>query len=101
MCAIAVYYAMCVWDRIPFTASTLATSVTAVRANIGLAIYAYISLILVFVWSIFWTIGAGSTVFVSAGCSPDGTCESNINLGLLFLLFLSFYWTSQVIMNVV
>lgn len=101
MCVAAIWYTCCVWDRIPFAATTLATSVTAVRANVGLALYAYISLILTFGWAIVWTLGAGSTIFVLAGCSSDGSCQSSINLGVLFLFFISFYWTTQVIMNVV
>jgi Plasma-membrane choline transporter len=102
MCAVSAWYAYCVWDRIPFAASNLVTSVTAVRSNIGLAMYAYISLLLVFGWSILWTIGAGSTLFIVSGCdSANGICENDTNMILLFLFFLSFYWTVQVIMNVV
>ena len=102
MSAFSAYYAYRVWSRIPFAASNLVTAVTAVRSNLGLAFYAYSSLLLLFGWSIFWSVGTLSTIYVVSGCSvADEQCESEINGGIMFLFLVSYYWTMQVISNVV
>jgi hypothetical protein len=100
-CAISAYYAWNVWNRIPFAASNLVTAVTAVRANIGLAFYAYLSLVLLFGWSIWWTVSSVSTLMVVSECDGDGECAKEISGLLVFLFFISYYWTIQVITNVV
>lgn len=94
-------YAFRVWDRIAFAAANLATAVTAVRANVGLAVYAYWSVIVLFFWSVAWSLAAVSTIFVKANCSTQGQCEGQVSGFLIFLFLLSYYWTSQVIANVV
>lgn len=72
------------------------TATTAIRANLGLAFYAYLSLFLTFGWAIWWTAGTISAIFVLGDCDADGSCESNVNGFLLFLFFVSYYWTVQV-----
>jgi hypothetical protein len=101
MCAFSAYYAWRVWSRIPFAAANLVTALTAVRANMGLAFYAYSSLLLLFGWSIFWSIGTVSTLYVTNGCNVAGECEKTTNGGIMFLFLVSYYWTIQVISNVV
>lgn len=98
---LAIYYAVCVWSKIPFAAANLVTAVTAVRANIGLALYAYISLILLFGWSIWWTISLISTIMVLGDCDGSGECGNEVSGVVIFLFFISYYWTIQVITNVV
>ena len=97
---LSAYYAYRVWHRIPFAASNLVTAVSAVRANLGLSIYAYWSVVLLFLWSIVWMVSASSTIIVTGNCNAEGECES-VNGGLVFLFTLSYYWTVQVISNVV
>jgi hypothetical protein len=101
MCAMAAYYAYSVWSRIPFAAANLVTAVSAVRSNIGLVFYAYLSLILLFGWTIWWMISALSTIYVVAECDADGVCANEVNGGIFFLFLVSYYWTIQVITNVV
>ena len=98
---IASYYAYKVWARVPYAAANLVTAVTAVRANMGLAVYAYWSVIVLFLWSIVWALSSSSTIFVTAGCNAEGECENSVSGILIFLFFLSYYWTTQVIANVV
>mmetsp|Transcript_21216 Transcript_21216/g.27400 ORF Transcript_21216/g.27400 Transcript_21216/m.27400 type:complete len:502 (-) Transcript_21216:1243-2748(-) len=98
---LSAWYAARVWARIPFAASNLVTAVTAVKANLGLAVYAYWSIIVLFCWSVVWALSTSSTIFVKAECNADGDCEGSVSGVLLFFFFLSFYWTSQVITNVV
>jgi hypothetical protein len=101
MSAFSAYYAYQVWSRIPFAASNLVTAVTAVRANMGLAFYAFLSLAALFAWSIFWSVATVSTIYVMNGCNAAGECESTMNGGVMFLFFVSYYWTIQVLSNVV
>ena len=86
--AIGICYARVVWPRIPFAAANLNTALTAVRANLGLAVVAYAMLALAFGWSIFWFVGLGDAVNAS-------------NTAILFLLLLSYYWVHQVLTNTV
>lgn len=92
--ALSGYYAYRVWARIPFAASNLVTAVSAVQANMGLSIYAYWSVILLFLWSILWMVSASSTLYVLGNCNAEGECES-VNGGLVFLFLVSYYWTAQ------
>eukprot|EP00977_Amphora_coffeiformis_P002169 scaffold425_cov175-Amphora_coffeaeformis.AAC.28 len=97
---LSAYYAYRVWHRIPFAASNLVTAVSAVQANLGLSVYAYWSVVLLFLWSIVWMVSASSTIIITGNCNAEGECES-VNGGLVFLFTLSYYWTAQVISNVV
>ena len=92
--AFSAYYAYRVWPRIPFAASNLVTAVSAVQANLGLAFYAYWSVVVLFLWSIAWMVAASSTIYVTGNCNAEGECES-VNGFLIFLFLLSYYWTAQ------
>jgi hypothetical protein len=98
---ISSYYTYVVWNRIPFAASNLITAVSAVRANIGLAFFAYTNLIVSFLWSILWSAAFVSTFFAVGGCDAEGNCENEINGFAVFLFLVSYYWTAQVLKNVV
>lgn len=100
-CAFAAYYAYCVWSRVPFAAANLVTAVTAVRANLGLTFYAYISLLWLILWSLLWTVSTVSTMMVLGQCSSDGACASKVSGIVIFLFLISYFWTIQVITNVV
>jgi Plasma-membrane choline transporter len=99
--AVMTYYINRVWSRIPFAAANLVTAVTAVRANLGLAIYAYVSVVLVFLWSLWWSLASLSTIYVTSGCQVNGNCDSEVNGAIMFAFLLSYYWTIQVLTNVV
>jgi len=83
---IGICYARVVWHRIPFAAANLKTALTAVRANLGLAVLAYLVLALAFGWTLLWFLGLGESLQSS-------------NLGIVFLLFVSYYWVHQVLQN--
>jgi Plasma-membrane choline transporter len=99
--ALVAFYTCRAWNRIPFAAANLSTAVSAIRSNMGLAFYAYWSVLLVFLWSAWWSVASFSTLYVTNGCQVDGNCETQVNGGIIFLFFLSYYWTAQVIRNVV
>jgi hypothetical protein len=83
--AISICYARAVQSRIPFAAANLNSALTAVRANLGLTAIAYVFMFAAFGYAIAWT--TISNVVLDA--YP----------GMAFLLFLSFYWTQQVLKN--
>jgi len=84
--AIGCCYAKIVWPRIPFAASNLHTALTAVRANLGLAVIAYMLAAVAFAWTCVWFLGVGESL--------EGS-----NLAIVFVLFLSYYWVHQVLQN--
>jgi hypothetical protein len=85
--AVGICYAKLVWNRIPFAAANLRTALTAVRANLGVVVLAYLMLALAFGWTILWFLGVGSSLQAS-------------NLTVVFLLFVSYYWVHEVLQNV-
>lgn len=99
--AIAACYAWAVWSRIPFAATNLVTASTAVQANMGLTIFAYVAILVNGLWLVLWFSSAYSTLFILGGCDANGDCENNLPGIYSFLFTLSLYWTAQVIKNVV
>lgn len=86
--ALGCCYAYFVWGRIPFAAANLNTALTAVRANMGLAVVAYIFLFIAFGWSVWWSVATGNAMANAGG-------------GVVFLFLVSYYWTHQVLQNTV
>lgn len=50
---------------------------------------------------VFWSATSYATVYVLGNCNMEGYCENDISGIVAFLLLLSFYWTQQVISNIV
>jgi hypothetical protein len=100
-CAFSAWYAYTVWSRIPFAAANMVTGITAVRANIGVSLFAYFSLFLTFGWTLWWSLAFVATSFVMSGCNAQGECETEPNGGIAFLFLISYFWTIQVLKNVV
>lgn len=94
-------YIKAVWSRIPFAASNLVTAISAVKSNMGLTFFAYNNLLLTFFWSIWWSVAFVATTYVVSNCNAEGYCENEMNGGLIFLFLVSFFWTAQVVKNVV
>jgi hypothetical protein len=94
-------YIRAVWSRIPFAAANLITAITAVKSNMGLTFFAYNNLFVTFFWSVWWSIAFVATTYVVANCNAEGYCENQMNGGLIFLFLVSFFWTAQVVKNVV
>jgi hypothetical protein len=101
--AFSTYYAYMVWSRIPFAAANLRTSLAAVRANIGVAFYSYLSIGLIFGWSVWWGLTTIATVYTVSNCDvADGSaCDGNAGTAIFILFLLSYYWVVQVLNNVV
>jgi hypothetical protein len=99
-------YIKCIWHRIPFASANLETACQAIRSNCGITIVAYGMVALAFGWTILWSValaGVWDDVVtcetINSGTANEYVSCSRINYGYLFLLFLSYFFTHQVIQN--
>lgn len=97
--AISICYACAVWSRIPFATANLVTATTAIRANLGIAAYAYMFAILAGGWSIVWSLAFVGVFDKTYSCSDETNTCDNPSYGILFVLFLAFFFVQQVIQN--
>lgn len=119
LAAILWWYTKAIWHRIPFAAANLKAAVSCVQSNGGMALLALLKVPLLTAWVIMW-----SYVFSCVMNSPwmlsqehdmivtddqinntpsthDSEGISGIGISAIMGLLLSFYWTSQVLHNVV
>jgi hypothetical protein len=99
---IGICYARAVWSRIPFATANLVTATTAIKHNLGITLEAYVFALLAFGWSVLWAIALAGVWDKTYTCTTsDNITTCNINYGYLFLMFLSYFFTHQVIQNTV
>jgi len=91
-------YVKAVWSRIPFAAINMLTAGTAIKANLGVTFFALFFTVLELSWIIVWSVALVGVYDVTVVCEGDA-CD--INYGYLFLLFLSLYFTQQVLQSCV
>mmetsp|Transcript_51375 Transcript_51375/g.124026 ORF Transcript_51375/g.124026 Transcript_51375/m.124026 type:complete len:480 (+) Transcript_51375:221-1660(+) len=92
---IGICYARAVWSRIPFAAVNMITSATAIKANLGSILWAYIFTALLVGWIVLWSISFAGVFNNTYNCDANGA-NCDVNYGFLFLLFVSFFFTQQV-----
>lgn len=97
---IGLCYARAVWSRIPFATINLITAMTAVRTNCGVCIVGYVMLGLAVAWTGIWTIALIGIFDQEKTCDANNVCTVSVNYGYLFLMFVSYFFTHQVIQNV-
>ena len=97
---IGMCYARAVWSRIPFATANLLTGCTAIRSNCGLIFMSFLFVAIAFGWSVLWVLAFAGTFDSTYNCNEQNGCTS-VNYGYLFLLFLSYFFTHQVISNTV
>jgi hypothetical protein len=102
MLVLTCLYSYSVWHRIPFAAVNLRTALSAIQTNYGVCMLAYGVAMLANVWVIFWILAfLGVSYKESTGTScEDGYCKVNVDPISFVLLIISYYWTSQVLQNV-
>jgi len=95
--ALNCLYIYAVRSRIPFTTAILKIVVDIIRDYHGTVFTAYVAILFSIAWIFTWTIAASSALN-----SLENSDASNGVRGVVYFFFLvSFYWTSQVIANVV
>mmetsp|Transcript_21370 Transcript_21370/g.42885 ORF Transcript_21370/g.42885 Transcript_21370/m.42885 type:complete len:807 (+) Transcript_21370:83-2503(+) len=96
---LTVGYMFVVWDRIPFASANLTTALTGVRDNLGLVGVAFFFQFLALVASIYY-----SFTFVGlhdAMYNGQLMISDNMKVAVDVLLFVSYYWTYQVLRHIV
>jgi hypothetical protein len=102
--AIFVCYACAIWSRIPFATANLITGISAIKANCGVTIIAYLFAAMGFAWVFLWFVAVAGFSDQFMNCVSDGnggTVCSSPNYVILFFLFLSLFFTQQVLNNCV
>jgi len=97
---IGLCYIKVVWSRIPFATANLVTALTAVKSNFGITLVAYLLTFLALGWSVLWSIALVGVYDQTATTDANGNV-TGMNYGYLFLLFISYFWTHQVIQNTI
>ena len=88
--------------KIVFIQANLKTGTAAIRANCGVTVFAYIDVAIAFGWTILWLVaflGIQDSIVSCEEVNGDQVC-SGFNYFYLFLLFVSYYFTHQVLQNV-
>lgn len=96
-------YTYCIWSRIPFATANLKTGCASIRANCGVSFIAYIVVIFAFFWVLLWNvavIGVQDQLITCEEVNGQQVC-SNPNYLLFFLLFVSLYFTQNVLVSVI
>lgn len=104
MALLTCCYTYCIWSRIPFATANLRTGTTAVKANCGVTFLAYIVVVAAFGWTLLWTlsvIGVQDSLITCEENQDGAQVCSNPNYLYLFLLFVSYYFTHQVLQNTI
>lgn len=99
MALVTACYSKSVWHRIPFASSNLRTALSAIQTNAGVCALAYGIAGLANIWTIVWVLATVGISFKESTCD-HGVCQPDLNIVTIFFLFLSFYWTIQVLQNV-
>lgn len=103
--ALTCCYTWCVWSRIPFATVNLVTAMTAVKANCGITVAAYIFTGFACLWSFVWAVafyGTFNSVYTCVNEEAKTGCEvSGSGYGYLFLLMLAYFFSHQVIQNTI
>jgi len=115
MFAFFAWYVKKVWRLIPFAAANLKTALVGMSANWGTYLIALAFTATSSVWAVFWMYAANG-VFTREEAEDKLEAEDNleavntddsyaaagkIHWGPLFLLLVSLYWTSMVLLNMI
>jgi hypothetical protein len=94
-------YLYSIWRRVPFAANNLSTASAAVRDNFFLTVVAHNATIIMISYIIFWLWAAVSTYIAMGQCNSSFQCQEHVSGYVISFMFLSLYWTYQVIKYVV
>ena len=106
-----ICYARSVQHKIPFAACNLTCAIRVVKANLGIALVALGVLVALVAFSFSWILAFVGTMSLDAMKEPvpmdqqqynNGNDEelNSLGGGLALLFLLSFYWTHQVLQNI-
>jgi len=106
--AIMACYAKVVWSRIPFATANLVTGTKAIKSNCGVTFIGYFMVALAFGWSALWVtafLGVQDSIITCTTTQNDEGTDvtecTDPNYFILFLMLISYFFTHQVLKNVV
>ena len=102
MFLLVIWYAVSVWSRIPFATANLVTATTAIKSNMGIIPVAFGLVVALVAWIFVWTLSMTGVYMRTRTCdATTGDCDDGTagKVAGLFMM-LSFYWTSEVLKNV-
>lgn len=79
----------------------MVTAGTAIKANLGVTIFAYLFTAFEVGWVVVWSVAFSGILNGEVTCDADNICTTEPNYGFFFLLLLSFYFTQQVLQSCV
>jgi hypothetical protein len=97
--AITLLYTRRVWDRIPFASATLQTALSAIQTNAGICVLAYAVSVLANLYVLVWSLAFMGVQYRELNCQ-NGICIPHRNVLSILALVFSYYWTTQVLKNV-
>lgn len=71
------------------------TAATAIKKNLGIVFMAYVFTALLVGWIVLWSIAFSGVFNKTYVCDANNQCD--VNYGFLFLLFVAFFFTQQVV----
>jgi len=89
-CLITMLYTWCIWSRIPFAGACLSVASQIVQTYGGTVWIALLTVFLEFVWIVIWVFAFWA--YFASTSEPSGI--------VMFLLFISLYWGTNVWRNV-
>ena len=98
----ACAYAWSVRNRLSFATANLVTALSAILTNWGLLLIPYTFCIVTCGYSLLWILGLiGIYKHSNPKCDENGVCNSFLSRGIFILFLLAFFWTQQVIKNII
>ena len=94
-----VCYVKYVWHKIPFAAINMVTAASAIKANLGVTVFAVFFTLLSVGWLVLWSISVAGAYDSTVSCDENNKCTPNY--GTLFGLFLALFFVQQVLQSCV
>ena len=101
LCLLSACYAYMVWSRIPFAAANLNTGLKAINTNCGTTVVAYLMTVMGMVYTLVWILALIGVYDKTADCDKEGECKNDPNAGVMFLMFVFYFWVQQVTQNTI
>jgi len=101
LCLLSACYAYMVWSRIPFAAANLNTGLKAINTNCGTTVVAYLMTVMGMVYTLVWILALIGVYDKTADCDEEGECKNDPNAGVMFLMFVFYFWVQQVTQNTI
>eukprot|EP00568_Trieres_chinensis_P004888 CAMPEP_0183291498 /NCGR_PEP_ID=MMETSP0160_2-20130417/893_1 /TAXON_ID=2839 ORGANISM="Odontella Sinensis, Strain Grunow 1884" /NCGR_SAMPLE_ID=MMETSP0160_2 /ASSEMBLY_ACC=CAM_ASM_000250 /LENGTH=543 /DNA_ID=CAMNT_0025452313 /DNA_START=74 /DNA_END=1705 /DNA_ORIENTATION=+ len=98
--AITIWYVRRIWPMVPFAAANLTAALKGMSSNWGVYLIAVMFSVLSAVWVVFWSYAANG-IFAREAAGENGESHDGVFWLTMFLLLVSLYWTTTVMLNTI